>query len=135
MKMKITPPIIYKLFILLMIATLIIPLRKEISFPNNLIGLILLFPGIYTAIDTKRIFKKSNTPLAPSAKPTQLHTSGIYRFTRNPMYLGIIAGLMGIAILTGIILNIIFPILYLMLMQTIYIKDEEYKLEKEFGNE
>ena len=118
-----------------MITTLFLPVGKEISFPNNLIGLILLFPGIYTAIDTKRMFKKSNTPLAPSAKPTQLHTSGIFRYTRNPMYLGIVAGLLGIAILTGIILNIIFPVLYLILMQTFYIKDEEYKLEKEFENE
>jgi|AP12_2_1047962.scaffolds.fasta_scaffold08756_2 protein-S-isoprenylcysteine O-methyltransferase Ste14 len=51
------------------------------------------------------------------------------------MYLGIVIGLSGIAIMTGIIYNLIFPVLYLVIMDRVFIKIEEHNLEKAFEEE
>jgi protein-S-isoprenylcysteine O-methyltransferase Ste14 len=133
MKLKFTPPFLYKLFIGLILITVLLPLSMQIVFPFNLSGLILLFVGSYIAISTKKMFKQTQTPIKPDATPKKLHTEGIFRFTRNPMYLGITIGLAGIAILTGIIYNLLFPILYLMLMDIYFVRHEEEQLKKEFG--
>jgi protein-S-isoprenylcysteine O-methyltransferase Ste14 len=135
MKFKISPPVLYQAFISLMLISVLLPLSKTILFPYNLVGLILLVSGTYIAIDTKKMFKKTDTSMDPLAKPLKLHTNGIFRFTRNQMYLGITIGLLGIAILTGILSNFIFPILFYLLMEIIFIKHEEERLEKEFGEE
>lgn len=131
--MKISPPLLYKLFIALMLVSVFLPIPKQIHFPFNLTGIILFVAGAYIAIDTKRMFKKTSTPISHLADPVKLHTNGIFRLTRHPMYLGISIGLAGIAILTGIIYNLGFSILYLVLMDVLFARQEEEKLENKFG--
>ena len=61
------------------------------------------------------------TPLKPS-NATKLITDGIYKFSRNPMYLGLLLVLVGISIilnLTGGFFFIILFILYINLFQII----------------
>ncbi|MFN8336368.1 MAG: isoprenylcysteine carboxylmethyltransferase family protein [Cyclobacteriaceae bacterium] len=131
--MKISPPTIYKWFIAIMFFTIFLPVSKQIHFPFNLIGLVPFILGSYVAIDTKRMFKKTLTPLSHLATPVKLHTDGVFRFTRNPMYLGISIGLAGIAILTGIIYNLVFSVSYLTIMHFFFVRREEEKLENELG--
>lgn len=132
---KIGPPNLYKAFILLMLIIRALPLKPIIGFPWNLSGLPLLFFGIYVAVMTKKLFKKSKTPISPNASPTQLHQNGFYKFTRNPMYLGIVIGLVGIALLTTRVINLVFPLIYFFIMDKLFIIKEEANLEKEFGRQ
>jgi len=116
-----------------MLLSILLPVPKQVHFPFNFIGLVPFIVGSYVAINTKRMFKKTSTPVSHLATPVKLHTNGIFRLTRNPMYLGISFGLAGIAILTGIISNLGFSILYLILMHIFFVGQEEDKLENEFG--
>lgn len=131
--MKISPPNLYKLFILLMLFSLFLPIPNQITFPYNLLGILLLFFGSYMAIKTKKLFKRTDTPINPTANPMKLHTEGFFRLTRNPMYLGISIGLAGIAILTSLVYNLVFAVLYLLIMDLLFVKHEENKLEKMFN--
>ncbi len=133
MQTKINPPALYKLSIGAMIISIFLPLDRTIQYPYNLTGLILLFSGTFIALYAKRTFKNTNTPMSPSARPVKLHTDGFFKYTRNPMYLGIVIGLTGIALLTGLLYNIIFPVSYLIIMNNVFIKLEEKNLENEFG--
>ncbi len=134
MRLSITPPRLYQMFIVFMAAIFfLLPQTRVIPFQYNLIGIIVFVGGAYLAIYVKRIFKKTVTPISPSAKPVRLHTEGIYKYSRNPMYLGIGIGLLGIALFTGCIINLIFPLLFLMIMNYKYVKIEERKLEIVFG--
>ena|SRR5215213_4782562 len=133
MKRSFSPPVLYKLFIALMLVKVILPIRRQILFPFNLIGIILLVAGSYVAMGTKKMFKRTQTPISHFARPSKLHTNGIFRFTRNPMYLGIAIGLAGIALLTGTIYNIIFAFVYLLLMDIFFIRHEEKQLYQVFG--
>ena len=131
--LRIGPPKIYKAFILLMLIIGVLPIKPIVGFPWNLSGVPFLFLGIYIATKAKRMFKKSKTPTSPIATATQLHQNGIYKLTRNPMYLGIIIGLTGIALLSGRVINLIFPWLYFAIMDRLFITKEEANLKKKFG--
>ncbi len=113
----------------------VLPVKPIIGFPWNLIGLPVLLFGIYLSLKAKKQFKKSKTPISPNASPTQLHQRGLYKFTRNPMYLGIVIGLIGIALLTTSVINLFFPLMYLAIMDRLFILQEETNLNKEFGKQ
>jgi len=55
--------------------------------------------------------------------------------TRNPMYLGFVCILVGIAILAGRLSPFIVPILFAFLMDRLFIRVEEKMLEEQFENE
>ena len=47
------------------------------------------------------LFRRAGTPIRPTDHATSLITGGPYRFSRNPMYLGIALMLLGIALFAG----------------------------------
>lgn len=132
---KINPPFVYKMFIGLMLLVWIFPSGRIIQYPLNLTGLPLLVIGICIAIKAKKLFQKTGTPISPEASPVILHKEGIYKYSRNPMYLGIVIGLAGIAILTTQIINLIFPLVYLIIMYKLFIRKEEVNLSDKFGDD
>ena len=77
-------------------------------------------------------FRAGNDP-EPWKKDTQLVTSGLYRFSRNPMYLAMAAILTGGAFLMGNLSAFVAPILFVWLMTEFQIKPEERALQARFG--
>src|SRR3989344_7249850 len=84
------PPIVG--IILLAISLLLhftFPIAKIISYPFNLLGIALIVGGITITITAKKAFDKTKTPLTPhEGKPKKIVRQGLFRYTRNPMYLG-----------------------------------------------
>ena len=96
-----------------------IEIKNEIIFGSFMIisGLIIIFSAII-------LFKKYQTTITPlnPSNATKLITDGIYKFSRNPMYLGLLLVLVGISIilnLTGGFFFILLFILYINLFQII----------------
>ena len=110
-------------------------METSIVFPWNITGMPALFFGMHIAIKAKKLFKETNTPISPEASPTELHQNGLYGFSRNPMYLGIVVGLLGIALLSGLLVNLTFPLIYFLIMDRLFIVREEVNLEREFGKQ
>src|SRR5574339_574098 len=52
------------------------------------VGLLMTFIGFLLGIGASLEFRKARTTVDPHGSAKQLITSGIYRFTRNPIYLG-----------------------------------------------
>ena len=71
-------------------------------------------------------------PLAPEEAAT-LVTTGLYRISRNPMYLAMAAILTGGAFLMGNLSAFVAPILFVWLMTEFQIKPEERALQARFG--
>ncbi|ORU92191.1 MAG: hypothetical protein A6F70_01935 [Cycloclasticus sp. symbiont of Bathymodiolus heckerae] len=73
-------------------------------------------------------------PIKPN-KATALVTSGIYRYTRNPMYVGNFIFLTAWLIWLGSPLNVVFLIFYVLYMNRFQISVEERILSEKFGEE
>ena len=91
-----------------------------------LFGLVMLFLSFAS-------FRKKDTPILPGQKPTALVIEGPYRFTRNPMYLGVATALLGVAIYLGDILGFLAPIVFFAFVSLRFIPREEKLMEKLFG--
>jgi protein-S-isoprenylcysteine O-methyltransferase Ste14 len=94
----------------------------------TLVGLIVNFAGA-------GLFLRRRTAIIPFKPASCLVTSGIYRWTRNPMYLGMALIYAGIAILLNSLLALILLPLVLVIIQTQVIAREEAYLERTFGDE
>ncbi|MDV3244583.1 MAG: isoprenylcysteine carboxylmethyltransferase family protein [Nitrososphaerales archaeon] len=66
--------------------------------------------------------------------PTYLLTSGPYRFTRNPMYLGYGAIWLGWTLFYGSITVLIGLVVFSMLFALFLVPWEEHRLEAQFGD-
>lgn len=73
-------------------------------------------------------------PHHPS-KATHLVTDGVYRFTRNPMYLGLATALMGAAVWLGNPLGLIGVAFFVVWIDRLQIPAEEEALKRIFGAE
>ena len=89
--------------------------------------------GIILNIWSDLLFKKKKTTVKPHKTPSLLVISGPFRISRHPMYLGMVAILLGTAILHGTLITFLFPIIFIILMEIVFISTEEKNLEKAFG--
>ena len=65
-------------------------------------GAIMLAAGVVLNIWAERLFRKSGVGVCPFSPVPRLIRSGPYRFTRNPMYLGMVLLSAGLSLITGL---------------------------------
>jgi len=134
MRKTVLPPTYLFVSIVTMAALhLLLPLRKIILFPFNLLGVIPLAFGIAFNLIADRAFKKNKTTVKPFEKSAVLITGGVFRISRHPMYLGFVLILAGIAILMGSLRPYLVIVAFTVLMDKIFIRAEEVILEETFG--
>ena len=99
---NVTPPVYLFLYIGIMVLLhFLLPMDKIITLPWNLLGIIPLTLGIVINIVADKTFKIYETTVKPLERSTTLITTGVFRLTRHPMYLGFVLILLGIAVFTG----------------------------------
>ncbi len=91
-------------------------------------GLVFIFPAL------QRFFISKNTLITIRAA-SSLQTTGIYAYSRNPMYLGLLFVYCGIAFLKGNLWTFIVIPLLIAVVQLCVIKKEEHYLQRTFGKE
>ena len=97
-------------------------------------GSILVVLGLSTVVYTISVFKKQQTDLVPDGNPSILITHGIYKVTRNPIYLGMVLILLGSAFMFGTLTTFFIPPLFMLTVDFVWIRFEERKLESIFGS-
>jgi protein-S-isoprenylcysteine O-methyltransferase Ste14 len=80
-------------------------------------------------------FKKAQTTVNPLTLEacSSLVDSGMFRFTRNPMYLALLLGLAGWALFLGNVYSLALTALFVTYMNRFQIQPEEQALEAVFG--
>ena len=132
--MKIRPPFIAISYLLIAFGLdLLFPTKKIIIFPNNLIGVLIIVGGISLVVSAAILFKKEGTPKNPFKKPTVMISSGPYKFTRNPMYVGVTLVSLGISVLIGTYIMFLAPLAFLLTINFTFIPREEKIMENLFG--
>lgn len=120
--------------ILAMVALhLLIPLDLVVPACWNLLGLLPLALGVAINLMADQAFHRAKTTVKPLDQPTVLIRDGVFRFSRNPMYLGFVLILLGLAILLRSLTPFfIIPILAVS-MDRLFIPAEEANLKRAFG--
>lgn len=111
----------------------VLPVIHIIPFPWNLWGIPPLLIGIYFNLSADRAFKEAGTTVKPFEESGSLITAGVFRISRHPMYAGMVLTLLGIAILLGALTPFIVPLVFAILMETVFIRIEEQMMEDKFG--
>jgi protein-S-isoprenylcysteine O-methyltransferase Ste14 len=134
MAKKIMPPFYFFTLLILSIGIyFFLPTVKFIFFPHILLGLIFIAFGIIMNLWADSVLKKKQTTVKPHEIPIFLVTFGPYRLSRHPMYLGMASILFGLAILLGSLISFLFPIIFIILMEKLFIPVEENNMKKQFG--
>ena len=131
---RILPPVWFLLAVLLAIGLhYVMPIMRVVPAPWSYSGALLVVLGLAISATGAGAFKRVGTPVVPFEPSTTLVTDGLYRFTRNPMYLGLVLALLGAAILLGSLGALVPVPLFTWILQTQFIKGEERFLEEIFG--
>ena len=133
---KVVPPI-YLLLSLISMTLLhyYLPIAQVTARPYSDAGAVLIVIGMAMAGVSAVSFNRAGTPVVPFQPSTALVTGGFYRFTRNPMYLGMVLLLLGVAVLFGT-LGAFLPIpVFALIIQEWFIRGEERFLEEIFGEQ
>ncbi|WP_299640221.1 isoprenylcysteine carboxylmethyltransferase family protein [Devosia sp.] len=98
-----------------------------------IVGVVLTALGIWLGASASRLFQREGTNVIPTQPTTRIVTSGPYRFTRNPMYLGMVLVVLGISLIFSLEWGVILtPVLWLALDRLIVVREEAY-LRRKFG--
>lgn len=109
------------------------PLPFSAPVALRYIGLAMTFVGFLLGVAAFLEFRRARTTLDPHGSVKQVVTSGIYRFTRNPIYLGFLLMVIGLPLNSGLYWGIVLAPLYVIMMNRLIIQHEEAYLEKKFG--
>jgi protein-S-isoprenylcysteine O-methyltransferase Ste14 len=131
---KIMPTTLLLLALLAMlIVWWLLPADRWISFPERLLGSLPLLVGLGLSIMGSNKFEQVGTNIKTFADPDVLITDGLYRFSRNPMYLGFVLVLLGVTVLLGSLSTLLVTAVYFLITDRWYIQYEEQALTKKFG--
>lgn len=138
LKTKVPPPV-YMLIMAGMMWQLdqFLPLYHWLNSPWNKLGLIIIGMAVLLDIWSLLLFFRAKTtpnPMKPS-NTSHLVTSGLYRYSRNPMYLGLLVMLIGWALYLGSLSPLLILPLFVWLLNKQQIEPEETILLDKFGQE
>lgn len=105
------------------------------SLAGQLFGGLLILAGLILLVFANGRFTRAGTGVIPFRNVSALVTDGIYRYTRNPMYLGMVAVLLGCAVTVGASVALVVPVLFAVIVELRFIRYEEVMLRNIFPDE
>lgn len=99
-----------------------------------LAGSIVALAGFILMIRAWWLFRVADTAICPNATATTLITQDVYRLSRNPMYLGILMMLGGLALAIGALALHAATVTFFVFMDRVFCPYEERKSLQEFGD-
>ena len=134
MKIKIPPPLIVVFLITLVylssnfIVGFELPFRTQLSILLLLIGLSVIFIPVFQFIKSKTTINPQNFK-----NVNKLVSSGIFKISRNPMYLGMLIIIISTVVYYFNYFSAFTPFIFYFWINEFQIKREEKKLEDKFG--
>jgi protein-S-isoprenylcysteine O-methyltransferase Ste14 len=110
----------------------LIPVMTVIYQPYSYLGIVVMLFGLALLSWAAMLFRKAGTKFQLHGGGSVLVTSGPFQFSRNPMYLGMLIWLIGLAILLGSLITFVFPLIFFLLANFIVIPLEERDMERIF---
>jgi protein-S-isoprenylcysteine O-methyltransferase Ste14 len=133
---SIMPPRIALIAMLAMLALHVMaPLAIIVPPPFSYAGGVMIAVGVAMIVWSRRAFQGAGTPITPFTESTMLVRHGLYRWSRNPMYVGAVLLVAGVAVLLGSVTPLLVAVGYFVVLQEGFVRHEERLLEQRFGEE
>jgi protein-S-isoprenylcysteine O-methyltransferase Ste14 len=123
------------------VAGFLVGVALELAFPIGALPLALavlagvIGAGLWLALDGSAmvLFRRARTSIVPMKPTTTLVTSGPYRFSRNPMYVGMACLYVALGLSLGVIWALALLPVVLLTVDRLVIAREEHYLKAKFG--
>ena len=111
------------------VLTVLLPLTARL-----VVGVLLLAASAALAVPAIRAFRTAGTHVEPWKASSALVTDGIFRFVRNPMYVGLILLLAGLSVLLASDWMLVMTVVQVPVLHFGVVKREERYLAAKFGD-
>ena len=136
MKISRLPPLLLVLILAITMLVLdsALPLFRVLHPPVAYLGAAPVALGILIVLISAGLFRFRKTTINPFGEPAAMVQDGFYRFSRNPMYLGMLLVLTGVGLWLGNVLALLLAPAFVVIMTRRYIVYEEQLLDARFGD-
>lgn len=111
------------------------PVVRFTSLLFQVVGGVVIVVGLLLLVTANGLFVRAGTEVIPFREVSALVTTGIYRLTRNPMYLGMAAVLLGCALTVGVVSALLVPVAFVVIIELRFVRPEEQMLRQLFPEE
>lgn len=125
-----------------LLLAIVLQLVVPLSFPQGLftllrflVGAALVLVGALGVVATRREFTHYKQPTDPGLATSTLLTTGVFAYSRNPLYLAGVCLLVGIALVFNLVWELLLLVPALVACQFILILPEERYLAVKFGKD
>ncbi len=133
------PPVLFLLtYVVGEVLDRLLPLpfpRIFLQQTGRILSVLLLLAGIVLVATSVATFKAAKTTVVPYRRAATLVTKGPYRFTRNPMYVGVTLFYLGVAALRAALWPVLLLPVVLVILNYVIIPQEEFLLRDVFDGE
>ena len=131
---RILPPHYFVAAMVIMVGMSVLPASPLLPTGWPLLGLAPVAAGVAVAVWGSRLFAAAGTNIVPFTESTALVTGGAFALSRNPMYLGMVLTLAGIALVLNTLLPRLVVALFAVLMRYGFIRIEERLMQQTFAD-
>jgi|SRR5947209_13630082 len=130
------PPIgLLLAFLAGLLADLLYPLKLlPASVPHVLLGSFIFADGLALAVWAIVTIRRAGTAVETIKPTTAIVVHGPYRFSRNPIYLGMFLGLLGLAIAFNTLWILVALVAFYLVIRFGVVAREETYLTRKFGD-
>jgi protein-S-isoprenylcysteine O-methyltransferase Ste14 len=133
---RLLPPVLLLIFLVLLpVFDRLLPLARLVDPPWTWLGLLPAIAGLLIAVAGRLAFRKAGTEINTFRQPGNLVTGGVFRVSRNPMYLGMALLLLGAAIGCGSLSPLLLAGVFVVIADRWYIRFEEAAMTRTFGDD
>lgn len=111
-----------------------LPLAEIIPMPWKMLGMVGVVVGSLIAFVGVWQFRRQRTTLKPFQPSSALVTGGLYAYSRNPMYLGMLVVFLGLTVIAGSLSAWLVPPFFYAALRWRFIRVEEAMLTERFGH-
>lgn len=128
------PRIALTLLVIATVSHLLLPFELLRLQSHLFAGVSLIATGFGIMIRAWWLFQQHRTAICPTAETTSFITNDIYALSRNPMYLGMVLMLLGIASISGQWPYYLATGVYALILNHVFCRYEEAKLLQQYGS-
>lgn len=130
------PLILFAVLVLGLLLDYLVPLNVVDALPRVLrlvVGLLLFLFGASFPIRVRRAFEAAGTNIRPDQPTNSIVTTGLFAHARNPVYLGGLIAILGLALMLGSDWMVILTVPAVLVLHYGVVLREERYLEAKFG--